>query len=123
MKAGQKWLAAKLTSHASRLVSYRRDNFETVVSATIGQTRAEQDTGDGLIVRTEIRDYLIDTADLQLDGHPTSPEPGDQIVEIDEGKTFIFEVMPLGNQRAWRYSDPFRLKLRIHTRLVSSQES
>lgn len=123
LKAGQKWLAEKLTKHASREIIYRRGEVESTVTATIGKTMADQDTGDGLVLRMEIRDYLIDSADLQLDGQPTLPERGDLIIENDDGKNFTYEVLPIGNQRAWRYSDPFRLKLRIHTKLITTEES
>ena len=44
-------------------------------------------------------------------------------IENDDGKNFTYEVLPIGNQRAWRYSDPFRLKLRIHTKLITTEES
>jgi hypothetical protein len=123
LKVGQKWLAEKLTKHASREINYRRGEVETTVTATIGKTMADQDTGDGLVLRMEIRDYLIDTGDLKLDGQPTLPERGDLIIENDDGKNFTYEVLPIGNQRAWRYSDPFRLKLRIHTKLITTEES
>jgi len=123
LKAGQKWLAEKLKKHASREITYRRGEVESIVTATIGKTMADQDTGDGLVLRMEIRDYLIDTADLKLDGQLTLPERGDLIIETDDDKNFTYEVLPIGNQRAWRYSDPFRLKLRIHTKLITTEES
>ena len=92
LKAGQKWLAEKLKKHASREITYRRGEVESIVTATIGKTMADQDTGDGLVLRMEIRDYLIDLADLKLDGQPTLPERGDLIIENDDGKNFTYEV-------------------------------
>ncbi len=115
---GQAWLSEKLTRHASRLVTYRRGELETTLTATIGKTVAEQDTGDGLILKAEIRDYLIDTKDLVLGGEPTLPKRGDYIIETESGVSHTYEVLPIGNQRAWRYSDPFRIKLRIHTKRI-----
>ena len=50
------------------------------------------------------------------------PRAGDTIVEIDGNHTFIFEVMALGGDPPWRYSDPFRLKLRIHTKQIESSQ-
>ena len=122
LRDGQSWLAAKLKQFASREVIYRRDDQSTVVNATIGTTKGEQDAGDGLILQTEIRDYLIDAADLSLDGTLTLPERGDLIIEVESGVRFTYEVLPIGNQKPWRYSDPFRLKLRIHTKLIASEE-
>ena len=109
--------------HVSREVIYRRGDVETTVTATIEKIMADQDTGDGLVLRMEIRDYLIDSGDLKLNGQLTLPERGDLIIENDDGTDFTYEVLPIGNQRAWRYSDTFRLKLRIHTKLITTEES
>ncbi len=122
LRLGQKWLAEKLSQFASREIIYRRDDKVVILQATIGKTKGEQDVGDGLVLETEIRDYLIDTKDLVIDGERTLPERGDQIIEIDDGLRFIYEVLPVGNQKAWRYSDPYRLKLRIHTKLIDTAE-
>ncbi len=43
---------------------YRRSDVEVTVTATIGNTMADQDTGDCLVLRMEIRDYLIDTVEV-----------------------------------------------------------
>jgi hypothetical protein len=123
LKTGQQWLSSKLTAHASREVVYRRGEQQQTLTATIGKTIAEQDSGNGLLLRTEIRDYLINTNDLKLGGQQILPERGDQIIESDVDAIYVYEVLPIGNQRAWRYSDPFRLKLRIHTRLIETQTS
>lgn len=122
LRAGQQWLADKLSEFASREVIYQRDVTQFPVTATIGKTEAEQDSGDGLILRVEIRDFLIDTQSLAIDGAPILPERGDRILETEAGQTFTYEVLPIGSQRAWRYSDPFRLKVRIHTRLIDTEE-
>jgi hypothetical protein len=68
-----------------------------------------------------VRDFLIDTQSLLLSIIGTLPRRGDKIVEIDGDQTFVFEVMALGGEPPWRYSDPFRLKLRIHTRQIDTQ--
>ncbi len=122
LRLGQAWLAKKLSQFASREIIYRRDDKLVILQAMIGKTKGEQDVGDGLVLETEIRDYLIDTKDLVIDGERTLPERGDQIIEIDDGLRFIYEVLPVGNQKAWRYSDPYRLKLRIHTKLIDTAE-
>ena len=122
LRDGLSWLTGKLTSHAAREVTYRRGDLQATVLATIGKTVAEQDSGDGLIMRMEIRDYLIDTMSLLLDGQQLLPQRGDLIIETEDGKDFTYEVLPIGSDRAWRYSDPFRLKLRIHTRLIATED-
>ncbi len=117
---GQAWLAGKLTKHASRRVVYRRDELGVELSATIAKSEYEQDDGEGVITRAQVRDYLIDTNALLLSIIGSLPRRGDRIVEVDGETTFIFELMSIGNDPPWRYSDPFRVKLRIHTKLVET---
>ncbi len=38
----------------------------------------------------------------------------------DGDTTFVYELMSIGNEPPWRYSDPFRIKLRIHTKRVDT---
>lgn len=121
LRQGQAWLAEQLTGHASRAVVYRRGELGVELQATIGRSHYQQDDGSGVITRSQVRDFLIDTDDLLLSIIGSLPKGGDRVVEIDGEKTFVFEVASLGGEPPWRYSDPFRLKLRIHTRQINSQ--
>jgi hypothetical protein len=122
LETGSNWLQSQRKQHASREVTYRRGVDSVPVQATVGRTVFEQDDGSGVIVRTEVRDYLIDTADLVLGGKPALPERGDRVEEIDAGKRFTYEVMPLGTEPHWRYSDPYRRALRVHTKHIATEE-
>lgn len=122
MQAGQAWLAAQLNKHASQTVVYRRGELVAELQATIGESTYQQDDGAGSITRAQVRDYLIDTGLLVLDGIATLPKAGDKIIETEGQKQFTYEVMSLGSDTPWRYSDPFRLKLRIHTKLISTED-
>jgi hypothetical protein len=123
LQKGQEWLASKLTQHASREVVYRRGELGATLQATIGKSMYDQDDGEGIVTRSQVRDFLIDTYSLLSSIIGTLPRRGDTIVEIDGDQTFIFEVMALGGDPPWRYSDPFRLKLRIHTKQIESHPS
>jgi len=121
-QSGQAWLADKLNKHAARIVAYQRGNQQADVIATIGKSSYQQDSGDGMLTRAQVRDYLIDTVQLVIDDQLVLPRSGDRILESDGSKTFVYEVMALGDQPAWRYSDVFRLKFRIHTKLISTED-
>ena len=112
------WLASQRKAHASQSVTYRRGTDSVVVSASIGSTRFEQEDRDGLVVRSQVRDYLIDVADLVLSGGAIEPEVGDLIEETVGSQTHVYQVLPLGGEPAWRYSDPYRKTYRIHTKRV-----
>lgn len=123
LQRGSDWLQDQRKQHATREVTYRRGTESVVVKATIGRTLFEQEDGTGATVRQQVRDYLIDTEDLVLAGTPTLPARGDRIEEIDAGWKYTYEVLPLGGEQHWRYSDPYRRTLRIHTKLIATEEA
>jgi hypothetical protein len=104
------WLEEQRTRHLTRTVTYRRGAASIPVAATVGKTVFELDDGAGAVLRTESRDYLILAADLSLG----LPQSGDRIV--DQG--WVYEVASFGQEPAWRYSDPYRQTLRIHTKQI-----
>jgi hypothetical protein len=46
------------------------------------------------------------------------PLAGDKIIEQEGMDHYVYEVMGLGSSPAWRFSDPFRQTLRIHTKQI-----
>ncbi|XZE36015.1 hypothetical protein SH501x_001566 [Pirellulaceae bacterium SH501] len=120
---GHKWLSGQLYQHMSREIIYRRNELSVLIRATIGKSMYDQDDGEGIVTRSQVRDFLINTRDLTTSIIGSLPKAGDTIVEIDDESEFTYEVMPMGSEPPWRYSDPFRLKLRIHTKQIHSQSS
>ncbi len=120
---GAAWLADQLKTYASTEVVYQRGANQVAVQATIGKTEFEVDDGAGIIQRVQSRDYLIQAADLQLAGLVTLPRAGDRIRESVGEKTFVYEVLAPGNEPPYRYSDPFRKLLRIHTKHVGTENT
>ena len=119
LQTGSDWLGDQLKAHAATEVLYVRGLEQVLVLATIGRTEFEIEDGSGVVERVQSRDYLIPAADLVLGGSQSLPEPGDQIHEAQEDRTFVYEVMAAGNEPCWRYSDPYRRVLRIHTKQVA----
>ncbi|MEL6499736.1 MAG: hypothetical protein AAFZ67_11580 [Planctomycetota bacterium] len=102
----------------SRTAIYRRDDDGVDVTATVGSTAFERADEYGVVHRIESRDFLIAAADLVLGGTTVLPKPGDRITEAGSTSLHEYEVMAPGGEPAWRYSDPQRLTLRIHTKFV-----
>ena len=121
LQTGSEWLEDQRVKHMTRSVLYGRGTSSVEVSATIGRTQFDVDDGYGVLERIESRDYLILTGDLVLDGEVTLPERGDRIRETAGTQTFVYEVMAPGKEPAWRYSDPYRQTLRIHTKQVDTE--
>lgn len=117
LQQGSDWLADQLKLFAARTVVYERGIFQVAVRATIGRTLLKLDDGNGRTwVEWTDRDFLIQAADLILDGSPKLPERGDRIKETQGAVTYLYEVMAPGKEPAWRWSDVYRKLLRIHTK-------
>jgi len=120
LQDGLDWLEEQRREHLSRTLTYRRGPHSVDVPATVGATRFEVDDGYGLVIEQQMRDYLIATADLVLDGEQTLPERGDEILEERDGVTYVYEVMELGAEQHYRFCDPAGKTLRIHTKHVDT---
>ena len=121
LERGLAWLEHQRTRHMSRIVTYVRGDDRVDVAATIGKTTFEQADEYGVIHRTESRDFLVLTADLVLGGTVTLPRAGDRIRESAGDQVFVYEVLAPGGEPPWRYSDPYRRTLRIHTKHVGTE--
>ncbi|MBP9035628.1 MAG: hypothetical protein KBG29_17180 [Pseudomonadales bacterium] len=120
---GAAWLDQQRSRHLTRTVTYLRGGDSVELAATIGQTTFEQADEYGVIRRTQSRDYLISAADLVLAGVPEQPRAGDRIRETAGEQIFLYEVMAPGGEPPWRFSDPQRNTLRIHTKFVGMERT
>ena len=122
LQEGFDWLADRLKDHCSREVAYQRDAEQIVVKATIGRTLLQVEDGfGGVRMEWTDRDFLIQAADLVLAGTERLPKRGDRIRDRQGGQVFVFEVMAPGKEPIWRFADPYRKMLRIHTKQVATE--
>jgi len=111
LRQGSQWLEQMRTAHCSSPVEYRRPPDAVTVSATYGKTDVELADESGLTINAHVWDFLILGDELGFD-----PEPGDVIVA--DGRRY--EVMNLGGEGCWRWSDPYRQTYRIHTKDIGA---
>lgn len=111
LQRGASWLAGKLQDVAAQTVTYSRGATSVSVPATLGSTLLKLgiETGGVRIERTD-KDFMIAAADLGL-----TPQAKDRIQLSSQ----VYEVRSIGNEPAWRWSDPHRTILRIHTKLIA----
>lgn len=121
LEQGSAFLEDQRHRHMTRAVVYRRSTDEVEISATIGRTVFEQADDRGLVSRVESRDFLVRSEDLILVGTQALPKAGDLVREPQGGRTFVYEVMAPGGEPPFRYSDPYRRTLRIHTKHVGTE--
>lgn len=114
------WLGALRKTNASSQVVYRRGDEAVTLSATVGKSEFDLVDGGGGVIRAEMRDYIVQASDLVLAGQMTLPQDGDQIEETIGDQTIIYDVVGPGGEPAWRFSDPWRSTLRIHTKAAAT---
>ena len=117
LRDGMAWLERQRTKFMSSPVVYKTDHgsgMETFeVQATFGRTSYEIADGYGATIKTHVIDFLISAEDLTFE-----PEAGDVIVADNRR----YEVMDLGGESCWRWSDPYRMTMRIHTKDTGDED-
>lgn len=121
LEASSAWLEDQRTKHLSRTVTYRRGDQSALVAATIGRTVFHVDDQYGAQIRSESRDYLILTTDLVVGASAILPQRGDQVRETVGSKVYVYEVLAPGDEPCFRFSDPYRKTLRIHTKQIDQE--
>lgn len=119
LQTGSTWLEDQRHQHMTRPVTCLRGGDSVQLQATVGRTVFEQEDQFGVIQRTESRDYLVRAADLMfVAGEQSLPQVGDRIREPSGTGALLYEVMAPGAEPPFRYSDPERITLRIHTKFI-----
>lgn len=118
LQAASTWLAAKQKSYLGQSVTYLRGSraVGSSLTATYGSTVFEQDSQVG-IVRWEAKDFIFTAADLTIDSVVVEPANGDKITDHNGNE---FEVLGLDGTPCFRYSDPYRKQVRVHTKQVGT---
>ena len=116
LETSSAWLDGQRKQFLSRTVTYARGEASAEVLATVGRTIFDVTDSSGLLQQWQSRDFLIAAEDLAGFG---LPEGGDRITEAQGEQTFVYEVMAPSGETPWRWSDPYRKTLRIHTKQVS----
>ncbi len=118
LRKGSEWLEQQRSAFCSSPVEYRRGVDTIVVQATKGKTDFEVSDEYGATIGSHVVDFLILAAELRIVSAAfvgnIMPESGDVIVS--DGQRY--EVMNLGGEGCWRYSDPNLITMRIHTKEI-----
>ena len=109
LQSGLAWLHAQREAHlvTDAVYSPAGSGASTTVSVTASQIRVDLLDGNGFPVSSAVMDFIVTAADL-----PAEPVAGDRLEYA--GRTY--EVMNLGEEPCWRWTDASRLAYRIHTR-------
>jgi len=123
LQRGAAFLEDQRHRHMTRPVVYLRGGASVGLDATVGRTVFDQQDQFGVLHRTESRDYLLRAADLVLAGEQALPKAGDRVREPAGTGALLYEVMAPGSEPPFRFSDPERITLRVHTKFIGLEVS
>jgi len=95
-----------------RTVTYRQGGVAISISATPGRSIVEYDGDDGMRIRIEMRNYLIQVSELVIGGVEVKPKEGDTITDTNEGSTVTYVVASDGGM-SWRWSSRYHKQYRV----------
>ena len=121
LKTALDWLAEQRTAHMAGAITYRRGADEAELPATAGQTVFEVEDTSGVLVKTVAQDFIVLTRDLVLGGERILPQRGDRVRHGQGDATCIYEVLPFGDEGAYRFTSPHGNEIRIHTKQVATE--
>lgn len=111
LQTGAAWLANRLSDSASTLCTYHRGNSYAQLRATVGSSTFEAQNQSGVIETWQSRDFIMKASSLPFG----DPRRHDRVVQTINGVDLTYEVATPQGMPVFRYADPFRQMVRIHT--------
>ena len=107
LESGMAWLGAELDRCASTEVEYETSSGTYAVRAVVGRSAFETDGEYGQTVRIETIDFILPPHAI-----PHPPVRGDTI----RFRGSSYEVIQPAGEPEWRWTEPHRTAMRIHTK-------
>lgn len=122
LKRASEWMHDTLDGDDAETVSLTRGGSTTTgVAARVGSTPFEVDEGDGMAISVESIDWLLAASAYRIGGSATLPAPGDLIRRTLDAVVYVYEVLPIGGETCYRFSDRRRSRLRVHSKLKTTE--
>lgn len=122
LRDGLAWLTNQMQEHASRPIVYVREGQRIEMRATFGSRMLRVEDGDGGIrLEWADLDFVIRASDLTIGEVLIEPERGDQIIVVEPEGDHYYEVRAFGGDSPWRWADPHRSAIRVHTKHVETE--
>ena len=124
LAAGMAWLTGQLQAHAAQPITYQRGADSVSLCATFGRTKLMLANEFGTVrIEWTDRDFILPAAALVLAGQVVKPRR-DEVVTVDDGvELSTFQVLPYADEPHWKWCDPYRQMIRIHTQRVFTEPS
>jgi hypothetical protein len=118
IRDAQQVLRGWRNQHISESVTYRRGTDTYTIRASQAATTVTLDSGDGVITKTKVADWLIDISSFPVVALG-EPQRGDQI-DFDG---FRYSIADNGNEHCWRWHGTQKRTYRVHTKNVPITET
>lgn len=115
LATGVAWLHQQREAKLVKSVTYCRGASQVTIDATKAKTDTQVVNAEGVEVRGQVDDWIIKPSELVIDGVTVFPQQGDRIRDTIDSQTVVYEVAKGPDGVAWRYTDNFRLAIRVHT--------
>lgn len=100
-------------------VIYSRGDDVCELSATFGRSEFQVEDADGVRLEFNDRDFIFLAETLILSAAVATPDRGDRVrVIAADGTEELFEVLAPAGYDVFRYCDPQKNQLRVHTKRI-----
>ena len=106
-------------------VTYVDGALQIPLRVAIGKTLYQAMDARGVIEERDCRDYCFVAADLTTASRAivTVPQRGHRIIEPTAAGSDTFDLLPMESDKPYRYMDPGRLILRVHTKRIATSDA
>ena len=94
------------------------DGTSRLLSATPDSTVFKYTNRRGIMVRTEVRDFIIEIEDYRVLATAKEPKEGDLIEETMGSLMHRYEVLSVNNEPVFILTGAYRTAYRVHTKLI-----
>jgi hypothetical protein len=116
--------AAKASARAdgTRITITRGDARIECVPCGLGSSTFSTLGPDGSVVLVRSQDFLILAELYDFGDGPVEPARGDKVTLSQEDGDHVYELLDLPSEPSWRWSDPYRQRLRLHTKEITKPD-
>lgn len=115
---GLAWLSQKRHEHMTQAVTYTRGSDEIELSATKARAVMSEVGDESAYYDVHATDWIVRSADLEINGVAIEPQVGDRITEVMGDATYVYEVMSTNLEPCFVLENGRRHSLRIHTKVI-----
>jgi hypothetical protein len=113
----------QLLAERGTTVTYQAGNSRVAWRVLIGRSTYQAADRSGVIEERDCRDFCGVAGELTIGGQPVIPQRGHRIVEATPAGNDTYDLLPVETgEKPYRYMDPDRLLLRVHTKRILTSD-